>query len=170
VASSILADRIPGAPSWRFVASHPAHAVALVGGLGLIPIAPGTFGTLAAFPLHTVAASYMHPYAHLMALAAAFALGVWAGGRTSRDLGVHDHGAIVWDETVAFALVLFLAPPGPLWQAAAFALFRAFDIVKPQPVRYFDRNMKGGLGVMFDDLVAAGYSVLCLAALKVLID
>jgi phosphatidylglycerophosphatase A len=152
------------------MASHPAHAVALVGGLGLIPVAPGTFGTLAAFPLHALAVSYLHPYAHLLALAAAFALGVWAGGRTSRDLGVHDHGAIVWDETVAFALVLFFTPPALGWQAAAFLLFRAFDVVKPQPVRYFDRNMKGGLGVMFDDLVAAGYSVLCLAASRVLLN
>lgn len=152
------------------MASHPAHAVALVGGLGLIPVAPGTFGTLAALPLHGLATHYLPPSAHLLALAAAFALGAWAGGRTSRDLGVHDHGAIVCDETVAFALVLFFTPPGLAWQVAAFALFRAFDIFKPQPVRYFDRHMKGGLGVMFDDLLAAGYSVLCLEAMKLLLD
>jgi phosphatidylglycerophosphatase A len=76
----------------------------------------------------------------------------------------------VWDETVAFLLVLFFTPPEPVWQALAFLLFRAFDIVKPPPIRYFDRTVHGGFGVMFDDLLAAGYSLLCLAALKALFD
>jgi phosphatidylglycerophosphatase A len=169
VASITLAER-PTEPSWRFVASHPAHAVALVAGIGLLRIGPGTFGTLVAFPLHGWAVAYLHPYAHLAAITAAFALGIWAGGRTSRDLGVHDHGAIVWDEVVAFWLVLFFTPPHPAWQVLAFVLFRGFDIVKPPPIRHYDRNLGGGIGVMFDDLLAAGYTVLCVAGLKVLID
>lgn len=169
VASTISA-RAPKAPSWRFVASHPAHAIALLGGVGLIRFAPGTFGSLAAVPLHLWASAYLGVYLHLGALAALFAIGVWATGRSTRDLGVPDHGGIVWDETVAFLLVLFFAPPSALWQGLAFALFRLFDIVKPPPIRHFERTLRGGFGVMFDDLLAAGYTLLCLAALKALID
>ena len=139
-------------------------------GIGLLRIGPGTFGTLVAFPLHAFAFAYLHPYAHLGAIGAAFALGTWAGGRTARDLGVPDHGAIVIDEVIAFWLVLFLTPTHPAWQVLAFLLFRVFDIVKPQPIRHFDHNLGGGIGVMFDDLLAAGYTVLCLAVLKLLID
>jgi phosphatidylglycerophosphatase A len=169
VDSTTLARALSG-PSWRFVASHPAHAIALLAGVGLIRYAPGTFGTLGAVPLHLWAAAHLNAYVHLAAIAALFALGIWAAGRTSRDLGVADHGGIVWDETVAFLLVLFFTPPDAVWQALAFVLFRAFDIVKPPPIRHFDRTLHGGVGVMFDDLLAAGYSLLCLAALKALLS
>ena len=94
----------------------------------------------------------------------------WATARTARDLGVPDHGGIVWDETVAFLLVLFFTPALAVWQVAAFVLFRVFDILKPPPIRHFDRTLKGGFGVMFDDLLAAGFTLLCLAALKAWID
>ncbi|MGH8666517.1 MAG: phosphatidylglycerophosphatase A family protein [Burkholderiales bacterium] len=167
--STTLAKALSG-PSWRFVASHPAHVIALLGGVGLIRFAPGTFGTLGALPLHLWAAAHLNAYVHLAAIAALFAIGIWAAGRTSRDLGVADHGGIVWDETVAFLLVLFFTPPAAVWQAAAFALFRVFDIFKPPPIRHFDRTLHGGFGVMFDDLLAAGYSLLCLAAAKALLD
>ena len=96
-----------------------------------------------------------------------FLIGVWACDATSRALGVADHGGMVWDETVAFLLVLMFTPAGWLWQATAFGLFRFFDIVKPPPIRYFDRTLKSGFGVMFDDVLAAGYTVLVLAILKV---
>ena len=161
--------RALGAPSWRFVAAHPAHAIALLAGVGLIRYAPGTFGSLAAVPLHLWAAAHLNAYVHLAAIAALFALGIWATGRTSHDLGVADYGGIVWDETVAFLLVLFFTPPDAVWQALAFVLFRAFDIFKPPPIRHFDRTLHGGFGVMFDDLLAAGYSLLCLAAMKALL-
>jgi phosphatidylglycerophosphatase A len=159
-----------GGPSWRFVASHPAHAIALLAGVGLIRYAPGTFGTLGAVPLHLWAAAHLDAYVHLAGIAVLFALGIWAAGRTSRDLGVTDHGGIVWDETVAFLLVLFFTPSDAVWQVLAFVLFRAFDIFKPPPIRHFDRTLHGGFGVMFDDLLAAGYSLLCLAALKALLS
>jgi len=158
------------APSWRFVASHPAHVVAFVGGIGLIRFAPGTFGTLAAFPLHWWFAAHLTGYSQLMLLAGLFVLGIWAAGRTVRDLGVPDHGGVVWDETVAFLLVLFFSPADRLWQAFAFLLFRLFDIFKPPPIRHFDQTVHGGFGVMFDDLLAAGYTLLCLAAVKAIID
>lgn len=167
MASTTSAEAAAG-PSWRFVASHPAHALALLAGVGLIPFAPGTFGTLAAVPLHLWLAQ-LHPYPYLAVIAALFVLGIWATGRTARDLGIPDHGGIVWDETVAFLLVLFFTPPDPVWQALAFVVFRVFDIVKPPPIRHFDRSLHGGFGVMFDDLLAAGYTLLCLAALKALI-
>jgi phosphatidylglycerophosphatase A len=158
------------APSLRFVATHPAHFVAFVGGVGLIRFAPGTFGTLAAFPLHWWLTAVLADYTHLILLAALFVLGIWAAGRTVRDLGVPDHGGIVWDETVAFLLVLFFSPADRLWQAFAFLLFRLFDIFKPQPIRHFDRTVHGGFGVMFDDLLAAAYTLLCLAVVKAIID
>jgi phosphatidylglycerophosphatase A len=168
VVSTISASALTG-PSWRFVASHPAHALALLAGIGLIRFAPGTFGTVAAVPLHLWLA-HLHPYLCLAVIAALFVLGIWATGRTARDLGIPDHGGIVWDETVAFLLVLFFTPADPVWQALAFVLFRVFDIVKPPPIRHFDRSLHGGFGVMFDDVLAAGYTLLCLAALKALID
>ncbi len=169
MASTTSASALAG-PSWRFVASHPAHALALLGGVGLIRFAPGTFGTLAALPLHLWAAARLPAYLHLATIAALFALGVWATGRTARDLGIHDHGGIVWDETAAFLLVLFFTPADLVWQALAFVLFRVFDIVKPQPIRYFDHTLRGGFGVMFDDLLAAGFTLLCLSVLMKLID
>jgi phosphatidylglycerophosphatase A len=139
-------------------------------GVGIIRFAPGTFGTLVAFPLHVWALSRLEPYVHLAALAALFLLGMWACGRTGRDLGVSDHGGMVMDETVAFLLVLFFTPDHPLWQAFAFLLFRLFDIFKPQPIRYFDRTLHSGFGVMLDDLLAAGYTLLCLAAAKAFLN
>ncbi|HXF67955.1 MAG TPA: phosphatidylglycerophosphatase A [Burkholderiales bacterium] len=149
-------------PSWRFVFGHPAHLVAFGGGTGLAPGAPGTFGTLLAFPLYWLM-SPLGAAEFLWAVAALFALGIWACGVTGRALGAHDHSGMVWDETVAFLLVLFFAPATLAWQAAAFALFRLFDIVKPPPIRYYERVFRSGFGVMLDDLVAAFYTLLVLA-------
>ena len=151
-------------PGWRFLVSHPAHFIALGGGAGLAPFAPGTWGTLLAFPLHWLIASLATPGVHVLVLVALFALGVWACAATGRALGAPDHGSMVWDEIVAFLLVLCLAPPLPLWQACAFLLFRLFDILKPAPIRHYDRNIRNGFGVMLDDLIAAFYALLCLAA------
>jgi phosphatidylglycerophosphatase A len=144
---------------WR----QPAHIIALGAGAGLAPAAPGTVGTLLAFPLYWLLAAFSTSTMALALLGAAFLLGVWACGATGRALGVADHGAMVWDEIVAFAVVLVFTPPGWQWQLGAFLLFRFFDIVKPPPIRYFDRRLKNGFGVMFDDLLAAGYTLLVLA-------
>lgn len=157
----------PLRPDVAFLLRHPAHFIALGGGSGLVPRAPGTAGTLLGFPLFALTGG-LAPPVQLAALATAFALGVWACARTGRALGVADPGAIVWDEVVAFALVLFFTPAGWAWQAAAFALFRFFDIVKPPPIRQFDRRWKNGFGVMFDDLLAAFYTLLVLAVARIL--
>ncbi|HET9664489.1 MAG TPA: phosphatidylglycerophosphatase A [Burkholderiales bacterium] len=149
--------------SWRFVLRHPAHAVALGFGVGLVPGAPGTAGTLLAFPLYWALAPRVDPYGLLGVIAALFVIGIWICERTGRAMGRADHGSIVWDEIVAFLLVLFFTPPQLLWQAAAFLLFRLFDILKPPPIRYYDRTLKGGFGVMFDDLIAAFYTLIVLA-------
>lgn len=105
-----------------------------------------------------------------VALAGLFALGVWACGETGKALGVSDHGSIVWDEIVAFALVLTFTPPTPMWFAVAFLLFRLFDIWKPWPIRYVDRTVKGGFGVMLDDLLAAGYAIGAIAVARLLVE
>ncbi len=157
-----------GRPSARFVFSHPAHILAFGFGIGLIPFAPGTFGTLLALPMHAWLLPRMGDQAFAVLVVVLFALGVWACQVTGKRLGVHDHGGMVWDETVAFLIVLYFTPASPIWQAFAFLLFRLFDIVKPMPIRYFDRTVRNGLGVMFDDLLAAFYTLLCLAAWKIL--
>lgn len=147
---------------------HPAHIIALGAGAGLVPVAPGTAGTLLAFPLYWGLANWLASPAVLALITAGFVVGIWACGETGRALGAADHGAMVWDEIVAFALVLVFTPAGWKWQAGAFLLFRFFDIVKPPPIRYFDRKWKNGFGVMFDDLLAALYALLVLAVAKTL--
>ena len=154
-------------PSLRFLFSHPAHLVACGFGSGLSPIAPGTAGTLFAWLTFPLFRPWLNDFELLTLLAVAFIGGVLAAQRTGADLGVVDHGSIVWDEIVPFWLVLLITPSSWFWQAAAFAIFRFFDITKPQPARYFDEHVKNGFGVMADDLVAAGYTLLLLALLKI---
>jgi phosphatidylglycerophosphatase A len=155
--------------SWRFMLRHPAHVIALGFGAGLAPVAPGTFGSLLALPVYWALAPAVPGMQFLAIVAALFALGVWACAHTGRALGAADHPAMVWDETVAFLAVLFFTPAGLVWQAGAFLLFRFFDILKPPPIRHFDRTIKNGFGAMLDDMLAAFYAVLVLAAVKTLI-
>lgn len=157
-----------GRPSVRFVFSHPAHFIAFGFGVGLAPVAPGTFGTLVALPLHAWLAQRLSDATFVALLVGMFFVGVIACQITGRRLGVHDHGGMVWDEITAFLAVLFFVPATPLWQAFAFLLFRLFDIVKPMPIRHFDRTWRNGMGVMFDDLIAAFYALICLAVWKTL--
>lgn len=152
-------------PTARLLMSHPAHFISLGFGAGLSPWAPGTVGTLLGWVLYPLIRTPVSEFVFLALLASFFLAGVLAAERTGRALGVPDHGGIVWDEMVAIWLVLLFTPAGLLWQAIAVALFRFFDIVKPPPVRWADRSFKGGFGVMFDDLVAAGYTLLALAVL-----
>ena len=98
-----------------------------------------------------------------MVIVIGFLLGVWACGRAARDVGVSDHPAIVWDEVIAFWLVLVVIPGGVASQLAAFGVFRFFDIVKPPPIRQFDARLKGGFGIMFDDLLAALFTLFVFA-------
>lgn len=153
-------------PSASFAFSHPAHFIALGFGAGLARFAPGTAGTLLAFPLWWLIGGGYAPLALIGIVAALFAAGVWACELTGRHLGISDHGAMCWDEIVAFLLVLAIAPADPWWLAAAFVLFRAFDVVKPPPIRQLEMRLKGGFGVMFDDILAAGYTLLVLALVK----
>ena len=157
-------------PTLSFVFSHPAHCIAFTGGVGLAPFAPGTFGTLLAFPIFSLLTAYIDGFTQAFVLIIFFGIGVWACHTTGRALGISDHGGMVWDETVAFLLVLFFTPAGWSWQITAFLLFRFFDIAKPPPIRHFDRSLKNGFGVMFDDLLAAGYTLFTLAAAKTLLE
>lgn len=156
---------IAARPTPYFVFSHPAHAIAFGFGAGLAPSAPGTFGTLLGWALGW-ALGGMHPGSVLFAALVCFMIGVWACDVTGRHLGISDHGGMVWDEVAAFLLILAIVPHEIAWQAAAFGAFRFFDIAKPPPIRYFERSYGGGFGVMFDDLIAAAYALLLLAALK----
>ncbi len=153
-------------PDRKFLFSHPAHLLALGFGAGLAPVAPGTAGTLLGFPVYMVLAWRLDPVGVLLAAAAMFALGIWACQRTGEDLGIADHSGMVWDEVVAFVLILVFTPPGLAWQAFAFFAFRAFDVFKPPPIRQADQKWKGGFGVMFDDILAAGYTLLLMAVVK----
>ena len=153
-------------PSWHFILSHPAHFISFGFGSGLFPRAPGTAGTLAALPIYWYIAPQVTEMQLLLLLIAAFGIGIWACEKTGKALGAADYGGMVWDEIVAFMVVLLFTPPGFFWTLLAFSLFRFFDIVKPPPIRQFDRTWPGGLGVMLDDILAAGYTLLCLAAIK----
>lgn len=154
-------------PDGRFLVAHPAHFIALGFGAGLAPRAPGTFGTLLGWAIFLVLYEWLPPLWIAFLAIPLFFLGVWACDRTGRDLGVADHGSMVWDEVVAFLPLAALASASLLMQLVAFGLFRLFDIWKPFPIRYFERRLKGGFGVMFDDLIAACYAYLVIIVLVV---
>jgi len=135
-----------------------------------MPWAPGTFGTLLGFPLFWLLAPHLSPIEFAGALFLVFMLGVWACAVTGRHIGIADHGGMIWDEAVAFLLVLWFVPETATWQAAAFLLFRLFDIAKPPPIRHYDRTLHGGFGVMMDDVLAAFYTLIVLAIVKAVLD
>jgi len=162
-------DGAPQRASLRFMLRHPAHWIALGFGSGLAPNAPGTVGTLWAWAAFLVLDRWLAG-AWGWVLLASLLVGVWACMRTAADLGVADPGAIVWDEVLAFWLVLWLLmPAGFVGQLVAFALFRYFDAAKPGPVRWADqlfkhaRGWRQGFGIVFDDLVAALCTLLVIA-------
>jgi phosphatidylglycerophosphatase A len=153
-------------PNLAFLLRHPAHFIALGFGAGLAPIAPGTFGTLVAWPIAWLLDAYANAAVWLATVAAVAVVGAYAAGITARDLGVVDHGSIVIDEIAAFLLVLFFAGADATRQAIAFLVFRFFDVVKPPPIRQVDRATRSGVGVMADDFLAAGYTLLVLALVQ----
>lgn len=146
------------------VLRNPVHFLAFGLGSGLAPKAPGTFGTLAAIPFYFLLVQ-LPLAAYALALIVLFGAGVWLCDKTAKDLGVHDHGGIVWDEFVGLWITLFVAPPQWWWIIVGFLLFRFFDIVKPFPISWFDKNVKGGLGIMLDDAIAGTFAWLCLQVL-----
>ena len=132
----------------------PVYFIAFGFGSGLMPLVPGTWGTLAAFPVYFLLLG-SHWSVYLLFTLLAFLLGVVVCDRVTRDLGINDYKGIVWDEVVGYLLTMFLAPPGLSWMILGFVLFRIFDIWKPQPIGYVDRKIHGGLGIMLDDVLAA---------------
>ena len=149
------------------VVRHPVHWLAFGFGSGLMPFAPGTWGSLPAIALWWVLPK--DPALQIAIALIAFAVGIWICGESARRIGVHDHSGIVWDEIVGMYLVLIVTPPEPLWILAAFGLFRLFDIWKPWPIRDLDHRLHGGLGIMLDDVVAALYAALILVFIDKLI-
>lgn len=147
-------------PDLAFMKPRFSRWVAFGFGSGLTGFAPGTFGTLFAWLAFALGSAAIGPTGMLVVAALGLPLGVWAVRRAGRDLGVVDHGAIVWDEVVAFWFVLCVVPGAFAAQFVAFLLFRFFDIVKPPPIRQVDRRMKTPWGVMLDDLLAGLYTVL----------
>ncbi len=134
---------------WR----NPIHFLAFGLGSGASPKAPGTAGTLAAVPLwYLLSQTPLAMYLLLVLLA--FVIGIWLCGRTSRDLGVHDHGGIVWDEFVGYWITMIAVPVDWVWALTGFILFRLFDILKPWPIGPVDKRVHGGLGIMLDDVLA----------------
>ena len=151
----------PVTPNLKFLLSHPSHFIALGFGSGLSPRAPGTVGTLVGFPLFWLL-TFAPENAQFMMLGLLFLVGIPLCTQTGKALGVSDHGSIVWDEIVAMMLILKFTPSTTLGWGMAFVLFRLFDIWKPAPIRQCDAQLKGGFGVMFDDLLAAVYAIICL--------
>lgn len=139
---------------WR-----PVHIVAIGLGAGLMPKAPGTAGTLVGVLLY-VSFRPMTLAEYLAIVAGLFAAGIWVCGRTAQALGRHDHPWIVWDEIVGFLITMIAAPTGWPWVILGFVLFRLFDIWKPWPIRWLDRRVGGGLGIMLDDAIAGIYGLL----------
>jgi phosphatidylglycerophosphatase A len=157
-------------PTWRFMAAHPAHWIALGFGSGLSPVAPGTAGTLFAWAVYALVADWFTPLAMGLFLLAAAVVGWWACTVTAARMRVLDPGSIVWDEVVAFWIILWLVmPTGFVGQLAAFAIFRVLDTAKPGPIGWADGlfhgfGWRGGLGIMLDDLVGAFCTLFLIAA------
>jgi phosphatidylglycerophosphatase A len=158
----------------RFLLSHPAHFIALGAGSGLSRFAPGTAGTLWAWAVFLLLQIWLTPFQMGLLIGASTLVGWWACTLTARHMGVADPGAIVWDEVVAFWLILWLVTPTTFGgELSAFILFRYFDAAKPGPVRWADQLFKGfgwrgGWGILFDDLVAAFCTLLVMALWRVL--
>lgn len=144
--------------------SNPVHLLATGFGSGLSPIIPGTMGTLAAVPFYYLLVS-LSPIALAIAIVLGSLVGIYLCERTSSDMGVHDHGSIVWDEFVGFWITMFLVPVTD-WQVvlAGFIIFRFFDMVKPWPISWLDKQVHGGFGIMLDDVVAGLMSMVTLWA------
>lgn len=148
-------------PTFKQLLANPNHLFAFGFGSGLAKKAPGTFGTLAAIPFFLLLQNLSWPL-YLSWLLVTFALGVLWCDRSSKAMGVHDHGGIVWDEFVGFWITMFMAPAGWLWIVIGFVLFRFFDILKPWPINWLDRKVHGGFGIMIDDVLAGVYALLVL--------
>ncbi len=151
---------------------NPAHLAAVGFGSGLLPKAPGTFGTLAAIPLYLLCTSVLQLslWQYVAVLVLASVLGIYFCASASKAMGVHDHGAIVWDEIVGYGITMIAAPQGWLWVCVGFVLFRFFDIVKPGPIGWLDKNTHGGFGIMVDDILAGFFAFVSLQLLVYIVN
>lgn len=151
-------------PVW----SNPVHLLAFGFGSGAFPKAPGTAGTALAMLIYILLPP-LSPLVYGLALIITFLLGIWICGKAASDLGLHDPGGIVWDEFVGYWVTMFMAPTGWQWALLGFVLFRLLDIFKPWPVKWADKKIEGGLGIMLDDVLAGIMAALCIQAIAVLI-
>lgn len=150
------------------VIRDPVHLLAFGLGAGLSPVAPGTIGTLFAVGIDLL----LRPTGlavRTVVVVVLFAVGVWLTGESARRLGSHDHPGIVWDEITGYLALMLVVPADWPWIVAGFAAFRAFDILKPWPIRDLDHRIRGGAGIMLDDLLAAVYAAVVLFAIRFLI-
>jgi phosphatidylglycerophosphatase A len=155
-------DRVSKSALARTVLSDPVHFLAFGFGTGLVPVAPGTAGSLPGLLLAYLTLSLGTEW-RIGILIALIAVGIWLCGESARRIGVHDHPGIVWDEITGMYLTLLVVPPQIVSWLLAFLLFRLFDIWKPWPIRDLDHRLAGGAGIMLDDLVAAFYAAILLA-------
>jgi phosphatidylglycerophosphatase A len=145
----------------RVSMKNPVHFLALGFGSGLVPVMPGTFGSLAALPI-LYAMGFVSLQIFIVITVVSFLVGIYLCGKTAGDLKVHDHGSIVWDEVAGMMVTFIAVPINPLSLLLGFLLFRFFDILKPWPIRVFDRHVHGGFGIMIDDIVAGAIACACL--------
>lgn len=147
--------------------TNPIHFLALGFGSGMVAKAPGTFGTLAAIPVYLLLMQFSLPW-YLAITVFCMVAGFYICGVTAKDMEVHDHGAIVWDEVVGFLITMIAAPEGWEWLIIGFVLFRFFDIIKPWPIRWLDAKVKGGFGIMIDDVFAGIFALISVQTLTYL--
>ncbi len=152
----------------RDLLKSPVHFLAFGLGSGAAPKAPGTFGTVAAVVLY-LGLQYLPFWNYVLMLVVATVFGIWLCDKTSRDLNVHDHPGIVWDEFVGYWITMLAAPKGWLWIVIGFVLFRIFDIWKPWPIKVVDNKVHGGFGIMLDDIIAGIFAFVVLQILTLIV-
>ena len=154
------------APSsvWR----NPIHFFAYGFGSGAVPKAPGTAGTLVAVIMYLLLPQ-ISPLIYVSLLLISFVFGVWICGKTAQDIGIKDPSGIVWDEFVGYWITMFMAPSGWIWVIIGFVLFRLLDIVKPWPIKWADKQIGGGMGIMLDDVLAGIMAALSIQAIVILL-
>lgn len=156
-------------PTPKTIFTSPIHFLAFGFGSGLSPIAPGTAGTLAIIPIYLLLQPLDIISYSIITLIICI-LGIWICGASSQRLGVHDHGGIVWDEFAGYLITMIAAPIGWQWVILGFVLFRIFDIWKPWPIFIIDQRIRGGFGIMFDDIIAGVFALLSLQAVTAIVE
>ena len=147
---------------------HPVHFLALGFGTGCMPRMPGTSGTMIGVIFYFLLQNSGH-WIYLGTITVLAITGIWICGKTAADLGVHDHSAIVWDEITGYLVTMFMAPGGWVWALLGFVLFRLFDILKPWPVSWADKQVTGGMGIMLDDIIAGIFGLVILQIIAYLL-